>query len=103
MRIARIYDAPLGRRVLVDRLWPRGVSKERAALWRWAKELAPSDALRKAYHGGMSWDAFEAAYREELDSADFSDLHGDDVVLVTSAKSSPCHADILAAVAAEPR
>lgn len=66
----RVYDDPApsdGFRVLVDRLWPRGVSKERADLGLWAKDVAPSDALRTQFHHeGMTWDAFEAAYRAEL-------------------------------------
>jgi uncharacterized protein YeaO (DUF488 family) len=70
IRIARVYDDPSsadGFRVLVDRLWPRGLSKERAALDLWAKEVAPSTELRKAYHhDDLSWDVFAAAYRAEL-------------------------------------
>lgn len=70
IRIERVYDdaSPAdGFRVLVDRLWPRGLSKERAALGLWAKEVAPSTELRRAFHhDGMSWDAFAAAYRAEL-------------------------------------
>jgi uncharacterized protein YeaO (DUF488 family) len=70
IRIERVYDdaSPSdGLRVLVDRLWPRGLSKERAALDLWAKEVAPSTELRKAFHHeGMTWDAFAAAYRAEL-------------------------------------
>lgn len=62
-----------GTRFLVDRLWPRGVSKERAALAAWLKPLAPSDALRKLYHGATAgsdaaWDAFRRAYFAELDA-----------------------------------
>ena len=62
-----------GARFLVDRLWPRGVSKEKAALAAWLKPLAPSDALRKAYHGesavsDAAWDAFRRAYFAELDA-----------------------------------
>ncbi len=94
MHVARIYDDPPGQRVLVDRLWPRGISKERAALHAWGKQLAPSDSLRRAFHDGMPWDAFEAAYREELAGADLSVLVGADV-LVTASKGTPCHADIL--------
>lgn len=103
MRIARIYD-PIdgGRRILVDRLWPRGISKERAALDAWAKDIAPSDALRKAYHAGMSWEAFEAAYREELAEADLSVLEGDDVVLLTASKGERCHAHVLQELADTP-
>lgn len=56
-----------GYRVLIDRLWPRGVSKEKAAIDEWCKEVAPSDDLRKAFHhDGLSWEAFEERYREEL-------------------------------------
>ena len=57
-----------GRRVLVDRLWPRGVSKERAALDEWAKYAAPSTALRRAFHSGdLAWERFVPAYRAELE------------------------------------
>ncbi|WP_109208950.1 MULTISPECIES: DUF488 family protein [Microbacterium] len=71
IRLKRVYDDPApddGFRVLVDRLWPRGLSKERAALDLWAKEVAPSTELRKAFHhGAMAWAEFETAYRAELD------------------------------------
>ena len=57
-----------GRRVLVDRLWPRGVSRERAALDEWAKNATPSTALRRAFHSGdLDWDRFVPAYRAELE------------------------------------
>lgn len=56
-----------GARVLVDRLWPRGVSKERAALDEWAKDATPSTALRRAFHSGdLPWPEFVEAYRAEL-------------------------------------
>jgi uncharacterized protein YeaO (DUF488 family) len=63
-----------GARFLVDRLWPRGVSKEKAALAAWLKPLSPSDALRKTYHGetadsDAAWDAFRRDYFAELDAA----------------------------------
>lgn len=104
MRIQRIYDAPDGgRRVLVDRLWPRGVSREAAGLDAWARELAPSDELRRAFHGGLSFAAFEARYRSELEGADLAVLEGDDVVLLTAARGAPNHADVLKAVAEEAR
>jgi uncharacterized protein YeaO (DUF488 family) len=100
IRIGRIYDPPDGgTRILVDRLWPRGVSKQRAALATWSKGLAPSDALRKEFHAGMPWAAFETAYRHELEGADLAPLRGDDVVLLTASRSDPCHAHVLAAVA----
>ena len=57
-----------GRRVLADRLWPRGVSKERAALDEWAKDATPSTALRRAFHSGdLTWEQFVPAYRAELE------------------------------------
>jgi uncharacterized protein YeaO (DUF488 family) len=56
-------------RILVDRLWPRGISKERARLDLWLKEAAPSDEVRKAFHHESgNFAAFEAAYRAELSS-----------------------------------
>ena len=71
VRTKRIYDPPErsdGYRVLVDRLWPRGISKQRAKLDEWAKELAPSDELRKRFHRKReSWDEFRSAYRAELE------------------------------------
>ena len=57
-----------GRRVLVDRLWSRGVSRERAALDEWAKNATPSTALRRAFHSGdLDWERFVPAYRAELE------------------------------------
>jgi uncharacterized protein YeaO (DUF488 family) len=68
--VKRVYEpaAPTdGARVLVDRLWPRGVSKDRAALDLWLKEVAPSDALRKWFHGGSgTWAEFHKRYLKEL-------------------------------------
>lgn len=70
VRIRRIYDAPSasdGTRVLVDRLWPRGVSKQRADLDNWAKELSPSTELRKWYqHIPSRFDEFRSRYLDEL-------------------------------------
>jgi len=66
----RIYEptAPADRfRILVDRLWPRGVKKENAHIDLWAKEITPTTELRKAYHAGLvPWPVFEAKYRAEL-------------------------------------
>ena len=68
--IKRIYDPPApsdGRRILVDRLWPRGVAKEAAKLDEWLKEIAPSDELRTWFgHDPARWEEFRARYREEL-------------------------------------
>lgn len=70
LRLKRVYDdaAPDdGFRVLVDRLWPRGVTKERAALDLWLKDAAPSPQLRTEWHAHPErWDEFAAAYRAEL-------------------------------------
>lgn len=58
-------------RILVDRLWPRGVSKEKADLDEWAKDATPSTELRKAIHSGdISWDEFADRYRQELAESD---------------------------------
>lgn len=70
IKIKRIYDAPAaadGFRVLVDRLWPRGVSKAAARLDLWLKELAPSDGLRKWFgHDEARWEGFRERYLAEL-------------------------------------
>ena len=67
----RIYDPPDpgdGYRVLIDHVWPRGVSRERAELDRWARELAPSDGLRRWFdHVPERFDEFRARYRTELE------------------------------------
>jgi uncharacterized protein YeaO (DUF488 family) len=58
-----------GRRVLVDRLWPRGLSKDKAAIDLWLKEIAPSTALRQWFgHDPARWDEFQHRYRAELDA-----------------------------------
>lgn len=60
-----------GYRVLVDRLWPRGVAKKKLALDEWAKDLAPSAELRKRFaHDSKKWSAFRSAYRRELRAAE---------------------------------
>jgi uncharacterized protein YeaO (DUF488 family) len=68
--IKRIYDAPEradGYRVLIDRLWPRGISKKRASLDAWLTELAPSTALRTWFHRDLKrWPEFARRYRAEL-------------------------------------
>jgi uncharacterized protein YeaO (DUF488 family) len=71
LRRKRAYDnadPSDGFRILVDRLWPRGVSKERAAIDLWAKDTAPSPDLRKAWHAApdADWGAYADRYRAEL-------------------------------------
>lgn len=70
MKIKRVYDEPAksdGYRVLVDRLWPRGLSKERGAIDLWFKSIAPSTELRTWFgHKPERFEEFTARYREEL-------------------------------------
>ena len=72
IKIKRIYDTPAdddGFRVLVDRLWPRGVKKLDAKVDLWAKEIAPTTALRKWFdHEPAKFDEFRSRYMKELDS-----------------------------------
>ncbi|GFO61454.1 hypothetical protein GMST_37790 [Geomonas silvestris] len=68
--IKRIYDPAEeadGRRILVDRLWPRGLSKDKAHIDDWLKEIAPSDELRHFFgHDPQRWPEFRERYRQEL-------------------------------------
>ena len=70
IKTKRVYDSPGaddGYRVLVDRLWPRGMTKESANLDEWLKDIAPSSDLRKWFaHEETRWDEFVRRYREEL-------------------------------------
>jgi uncharacterized protein YeaO (DUF488 family) len=70
IKLKRIYQQPDsgdGKRILVDRLWPRGISKDDAKLDGWLKEIAPSDALREWFgHDPARWEEFRKRYREEL-------------------------------------
>ncbi len=69
--IKRVYEPPEegdGFRVLVDRLWPRGVSKEKAGIGLWMKEIGPSDALRRWFgHDPARWEQVRKRYEKELD------------------------------------
>ena len=70
LRVKRVYDTVSdedGFRILVDRLWPRGISKERAKLALWLKDIAPSDGLRKWFgHDQRKWNEFREKYYKEL-------------------------------------
>jgi uncharacterized protein YeaO (DUF488 family) len=70
VRLKRIYEAPSpadGRRVLVERLWPRGLRKADAALDEWLRDIAPSPELRRWYgHDPAKWPEFRRRYRDEL-------------------------------------
>jgi uncharacterized protein YeaO (DUF488 family) len=83
VEIKRAYEVPSladGQRVLVDRLWPRGISKEEARIDHWLKQLAPSNTLRKWYHQSKNWDVFKKRYFKELctpeASAELEALYG---------------------------
>lgn len=70
LRVKRVYAPPSpedGARILVDRLWPRGLSREKAHVDLWLKELAPSTELRKWFnHDPAKWDEFRQRYQQEL-------------------------------------
>lgn len=70
IQIKRVYETPDakdGFRILVDRLWPRGLTKEKAALDLWLKDIAPSTDLRKWFnHDPEKWKEFQKRYRKEL-------------------------------------
>ncbi|MFE5775874.1 DUF488 domain-containing protein [Brachybacterium sp. NPDC056505] len=98
IRVRRVYDnseRSEGARVLVDRIWPRGVSKERADLTSWCKGVAPSTDLRKWYqHDPEKWEEFADRYRAELDEPEraeaLDELRGfaakGDLTLLTASK-----------------
>lgn len=72
LQLKRAYDAAEpsdGFRVLVDRLWPRGISKERAAIDLWAKDVTPTPELRKAWHAASAdeWETYAVQYRHQLE------------------------------------
>ena len=70
IQLKRVYEKPSrrdGYRILVDRLWPRGLTKERAAVDLWLKTVAPSTELRKWFgHDPEKWNEFQSRYRKEL-------------------------------------
>jgi uncharacterized protein YeaO (DUF488 family) len=72
LRIRRIYEPVTpddGARILIDRIWPRGVSKDAAALTLWLKDVAPSTSLRKWFgHDAARWTEFRRRYRAELEA-----------------------------------
>jgi uncharacterized protein YeaO (DUF488 family) len=72
LKVKRVYEPAQqsdGMRILVDRLWPRGIAKEKAKVDLWLKEIAPSNALRRRFHAKPErWGDFLEAYSEELQS-----------------------------------
>ena len=98
IKLKRVYekaDDSDGFRVLVDRLWPRGVSKEEAKLNEWLRDIAPSDELRKWFgHDPDKWDEFKRRYREELASKEelvnklIGDAKGEDITLLYASRET---------------
>lgn len=70
IQVKRVYEAPAtsdGQRILVDRLWPRGLTKEKAQVAHWLKAISPSNELRKWYgHDPAKWPEFQQRYAAEL-------------------------------------
>lgn len=105
--VRRIYDEPVAGhfRILVDRLWPRGVSKERAAVDVWLKDVAPSPELRTAFdHQAERFDDFRAAYLAELAGnpavaqlRDYAHDHGTVDLLYAARDTVHNHAVVLSA------
>ncbi|NUP23049.1 MAG: DUF488 family protein [Streptomyces sp.] len=109
VRIRRVYEAPEpedGVRVLVDRLWPRGLSKDAARVDEWPKGLTPSTELRRWYHAGeRSYEEFARRYEAELAEPEAAELLDEvralaakgEVTLLTSSKTpEQSHATVLA-------
>jgi len=98
IKLKRVYekaDDSDGFRVLVDRLWPRGVSKEEAKLNEWMRDIAPSDELRKWFgHDPDKWNEFKRRYREELVSKEglvnklIEDAKGEDITLLYASRET---------------
>ncbi|MEU0005486.1 DUF488 family protein [Streptomyces sp. NPDC006314] len=109
VRVRRVYEPPEpddGLRVLVDRLWPRGVAKDAAHVDEWPKVLTPSTELRKWYHGGEgSYEEFRRRYEAELDAPEAAELldglrksarEGRVTLLTASKTPEESHAQVLA-------
>jgi len=109
VRVRRVYEPPEpedGVRVMVDRLWPRGLSKDAARVDEWPKELTPSTELRRWYHAGEgSFDEFSRRYEAELAEPEAAQLlhtlrnlvRMGRVTLVTAVRSpEQSHASVLA-------
>ncbi len=111
IKLKRVYEAPEpedGQRVLIDRLWPRGLKREDAQLDAWLRDLAPSDELRRWFgHDLAHWDEFQARYRRELEDsahqAELEKLHelaqrGPVTLLFAAKDSEHCNALVVRAL-----
>ncbi|MEU0335209.1 DUF488 family protein [Streptomyces sp. NPDC006193] len=108
VRLRRVYEPPEpddGLRVLVDRLWPRGLAKDAARVDEWPKGLTPSDELRKWYHAGEGpYEEFRRRYSAELDAPEAAELldglrasarAGRVTLLTASKRPESSHAQVL--------
>lgn len=98
--VKRVYEASSptnGYRILVDRLWPRGLSRDHAAIDEWMKEIAPSQELRRWFaHDETKWNEFQERYKAELDTDEcgawintiLQNLKSRDVTLLFAAKNA---------------
>ncbi|MEU0202902.1 MULTISPECIES: DUF488 family protein [unclassified Streptomyces] len=109
VRVRRVYDPPEpedGVRVLVDRLWPRGLAKDAARVDEWPKEITPSTELRRWYHAGDgSYEEFAGRYEAELAGGEAAEAldrvrelarEGDVTLLTASKTPERSHATVLA-------
>jgi uncharacterized protein YeaO (DUF488 family) len=114
IKIKRVYEPPApddGQRVLVDRLWPRGLRREDARLDAWLREIAPSEELRRWFgHDPARWDEFQTRYRRELEDAErqaaLEELRsraqrGPLTLLFAAKDAEHCNAQVLREVLAE--
>ncbi|MFD8724987.1 DUF488 domain-containing protein [Streptomyces sp. NPDC059629] len=113
VRVRRIYESPEpadGVRVLVDRLWPRGMSKADAHVDEWPKGLTPSNELRRWFHEGGSYEEFTRRYEAELDAPEAAELldglrrtvRKHKVTLLTASRTpEESHASVLARLLTE--
>jgi uncharacterized protein YeaO (DUF488 family) len=92
IKIKRIYDNPKGDnsfRILVDRLWPRGLSKEKVRIDLWQKDIAPSNSLRKWFgHDENRWDEFKRKYFKELDKKNDNNNTVDRIIKMAKEQNS---------------
>ena len=108
VKLKRVYDEPAksdGKRILVDRIWPRGLTKEEARIDLWLKDVAPSTELRKWFgHDPAKWEEFRKRYRAELDAnpeaveelQDLLKAHANATLLFMAHDEKHCNAVVLA-------
>src|SRR5690625_2339907 len=91
IQVKRIYEHiedQDGIRILVDRLWPRGISKEKAKLDYWLKHIAPSTELRKEFHNNKNFNEFKKNYKQELNTGDALEAYNELKEIISSTKTT---------------